>query len=305
MITLFQYLTEWKQDLMPQCVVVIGGPGAGKTYWMNNNAKKFFQFNITPRKLDSDWNLAKFQKKHVDELSEQLLRAILPDAVTDAKSRKEAFDIALKQEQEAMDAAVDYGRISKTLDISNIDFDFVKIWADRYSNAQESQKDKVMGLYRKAFMKEYFENTFASDFSVRKYSKAEYKKDFQSKLKGELEGLDFVGPSDVIVAITGDELSKFQEIVDVCGKTHSITVVYLDVPTEMSIRQDAERARSLGEKMVRKILDGVHETWEQLKDSYKSMDITKLVHMTTDPDLKHPNWQVAKEYINVELLKRV
>ena len=305
MITLFQYLTEWKQDLMPQCVVVIGGPGAGKTYWMNNNAKKFFQYNITPRKLDSDWNLAKFQKKHVDELSEQLLRAILPDAVTDAKSRKEAFDIALKQEQEAMDAAVDYGRISKTLDISNIDFDFVKIWADRYSNAQESQKDKVMGLYRKAFMKEYFENTFASDFSVRKYSKAEYKKDFQSKLKGELEGLDFVGPSDVIVAITGDELSKFQEIVDVCGKTHSITVIYLDVPTEMSIRQDAERARSLGEKMVRKILDGVHETWEQLKDSYKSMDITKLVHMTTDPDLKHPNWQVAKEYINVELLKRV
>lgn len=305
MITLFQYLTEWKQDLMPQCVVVIGGPGAGKTYWMNNNAKKFFQCNITPRKLDSDWNLAKFQKKHVDELSEQLLRAILPDAVTDAKSRKEAFDIALKQEQEAMDAAVDYGRISKTLDISNIDFDFVKIWADRYSNAQESQKDKVMGLYRKAFMKEYFENTFASDFSVRKYSKAEYKKDFQSKLKGELEGIDFVGPSDVIIAITGDELSKFQEIVDVCGKTHSITVVYLDVPTEMSIRQDAERARSLGEKMVRKILDGVHETWEQLKDSYKSMDITKLVHMTTDPDLKHPNWQVAKEYINVELLKRV
>lgn len=305
MITLFQYLTEWKQDLMPQCVVVIGGPGAGKTYWMNNNAKKFFQYNITPRKLDSDWNLAKFQKKHVDELSEQLLRAILPDAVTDAKSRKEAFDIALKQEQEAMDAAVDYGRISKTLDISNIDFDFVKIWADRYSNAQESQKDKVMGLYRKAFMKEYFENTFASDFSVRKYSKAEYKKDFQSKLKGELEGLDFVGPSDVIVAITGYELSNLQEIVDVCGKTHSITVVYLDVPTEMSIRQDAERARSLGEKMVRKILDGVHETWEQLKDSYKSMDITKLVHMTTDPDLKHPNWQVAKEYINVELLKRV
>ena len=181
----------------------------------------------------------------------------------------------------------------------------MKIWADRYSNAQESQKDKVMGLYRKAFMKEYFENTFASDFSVRKYSKAEYKKDFQSKLKGELEGLDFVGPSDVIVAITGDELSKFQEIVDVCGKTHSITVVYLDVPTEMSIRQDAERSRSLGEKMVRKILDGVHETWEQLKDAYKSMDITKLVHMTTDPDLKHPNWQVAKEYINVELLKRV
>lgn len=41
MINLFQYLTEFKQDLMPQCVVVMGGPGAGKTYWMNNSAKKF------------------------------------------------------------------------------------------------------------------------------------------------------------------------------------------------------------------------------------------------------------------------
>lgn len=37
MISLLQYLTEFKQDLMPQCVVVIGGPGAGKTYWMNHN----------------------------------------------------------------------------------------------------------------------------------------------------------------------------------------------------------------------------------------------------------------------------
>ena len=69
--------------------------------------------------------------------------------------------------------------------------------------------------------------------------------------------------------------------------------------------QENKKELMEGEKMVRKILDGVHETWEQLKDSYKSMDITKLVHMTTDPDLKHPNWQVAKEYINVELLKRV
>lgn len=304
MRTLFQYLTEFKQDLMPQCVVVMGGPGAGKTYWMNNTSKKFFQNNITPRKLDSDWNLAKFQKKHVDELADQLLRAILPEAVSNAKSRKQAFDNALQQEQEAMDAAVDYGKISKTLDISNIDYEFVKIWADRYSNAQESQKGKVRGLYKKAFMKEYFENTFASDFSVRKYSKAEYKKDFQSKLKGELEGLDFVGPSDVIIAITGDELSKFQEIVDVCGKTHSITVVYLDVPEEMSVRQDAERSRSLGEKMVKEILANVHKTWEQLKDAYKSMDITKLVHMVTDPNLKHPDWKVEKEYINIELLKR-
>lgn len=304
MISLLQYLTEWKQDLMPQCVVVIGGPGAGKTYWMNNSSKKFFQNNITPRKLDSDHNLEKFQKKHMNEFAEQIMRAILPEAVSDAKSRKKAFQVALSQEQEAMDAAVDYGKISKMLDISDIDYEFVKTWADRYSNAQNSKKDEVLGLYLKAFSKEYFDDLFASDFSVRKYSKAEYKKDFQSKLRGELEGLEFVGPSNVIIAITGDELKKFEDIVNVCGKTHNITVVYLDVPEEMSVRQDAERKRSLGEKMVKQILADVRSTWKELIDAYKGLGITKLVHMVTNPELKHPDWQVEKEYINYELLKR-
>jgi hypothetical protein len=304
MINLSQYLTEWKQDMMPQCIVVMGGPGAGKTYWMDNNAKRFFQNNITPRKLDSDWNLAKFQKQHLDEVAEQLLLAILPDAVSDARSQKEAFKIALQQEQEAMDAAVDYGRISRTLDISDIDFDFVQQWAKRYANAQESQKESVMGFYKKAFRKAYFNTLFASDFSVRKFSKEEYKKHFQQKLKGELEDIDFVGISDVIIAITGDELKKFEEIVDVCGETHSITVVYLDVPAEMSVRQDADRSRSLGKELVLKILGEVHNCWEQLVDAYKGMGITKLVHMTTDPDLKHPQWKVEKEYINYELLKK-
>jgi hypothetical protein len=271
---------------------------------MNHNSKKFFQNNITPRKLDSDHNLEKFQKKHMNEFAEQIMRAILPEAVSDAKSRKKAFQDALAQEQEAMNAAVGYGKISKMLDISDIDYEFVKTWADRYSNAQDSKKDEVLGLYLKAFAKEYFDDLFASDFSVRKYSKEEYKKDFQSKLRGELEGLDFVGPSDVIIAITGDELKKFEDIVNVCGKTHSITVVYLDVPEEMSVRQDAERKRSLGEKMVKQILGDVRSTWKELIDAYKGLGITKLVHMVTNPELKHPVWKVEKEHINYELIKR-
>ena len=79
MKNLYQYLTEWKQDMMPQCVVVVGGPGAGKTYWMNHSSKKFFQNNIVPRKLDADHNLEKFQKEHMNVFAEQLLRAILPE----------------------------------------------------------------------------------------------------------------------------------------------------------------------------------------------------------------------------------
>lgn len=303
MKSLLQYITEFKTDLMPQCVVVIGGPGAGKTYWMNNSSKKFFQNNITPRKLDSDWNLAKFQKQHMNELAENLLKSILPNSVSNASTRKQAFNDVLSQEQEKMNAAVDYGRISAMLDISSIKFSFVKAWADRYFNAIDSKKEDVLGLYLKAFRKEYFDDLFASDFSVRKYSKAEYKKDFQEKLRGEMKDIEFVGPSDIIIAITGDDIQKFQDIVDVCGSTHSITVVYLNVPAEMSVRQDAERKRTMGEKLVRSILADVHKTWDILVTEYKALGITKLVEMKTDPDLKHPQWEVAKEYINYELIK--
>lgn len=271
---------------------------------MNNSSKQFFQNNITPRKLDSDHNLEKFQKEHMNEVAEQLLRAILPDAVNSEGSRKKAFAVALQQEQESMDAAVDYGKISRTLDISYIDYAFVRVWSDRYNNAQESKKDGVMKLYKQAFMKEYFSNMFASDFSVRKFSKAEYKKDFQDKLRGELKDIEFVGPSDVIIAITGDEIKKFQDIVDVCGKTHSITVVYLNVPEEMSVRQDAQRNRSLGADMVKSILSEVRDTWNVLTKEFKSMGITKLVEMTTNPELKHPQWKVNKQLLNIELIKR-
>lgn len=295
-------MNEHKVDLMPQCVIVMGGPGAGKTYWMNNYARKFFQNNIEFKKLDTDWNLKKYQRLHMNDLCKELMMAVLPNAVSDESSRKKAFQKALDDEQRVMDAKADEAH-SPRLDISGLDYNFFKAYADRYDNAVDAYKDKVVHAMQEEFAKKYFEDLFASDFSVRKVSKAEYKKHFQQKLKGEMEEIDFVGAQDIVVAITGDELKKFSDIVDICGSTHNITVVYLNVPAQMSVRQDAERARSLGEKLVLKILADVHDTWEELKENFKSMGITKLVEMVTpDPDAKHPSWRVGQELVNKELL---
>lgn len=315
MKSLFQYITEsviteFKTDLMPQCVVVMGGPGAGKTFWLDRkpgkndypcgNAQDFFKNNITPVKLDTDHNLEKFQKEHVNKLCEKLLLAIATDE--NDSIRKKKFNQLIKTEQKEMDSAV-AGK-SRTIDISPIDFYFVKTFADKYKNAPEYQREKIMSDYKYRFTKTYFKSIFASDFSVRQFSKAEYKQHFNQKLKGEVEGLEFIGPRDVVIAITGDDIQKFKDIVDVCGQTHSITVVYLNVPEEMSIRQDAGRDRSLGEKLVKKILYDVRDTWEQLVGEYESLGITKLVELKTDPDLKNPHWELENEYINYDLIKR-
>ncbi len=291
---------------MPQCVVVMGGPGAGKTYWMNHEANEFFKHNLTFRKLDSDWNLQKYQKLHINEFAENLILYCSSKAVhDDAKNQKEAFNNYIIDQQEKMNAACDaVGSAGMYIDLSVIDWVFVNKWVNRYDQAIDKYKSTVLDEFKKEFQKTYFKSLFASDFSVRGLSKADYKKDFVSKLKGELKDIDFRGPSDIIIAITGDDLDKFEQIADICGTTHSITVVYLNVPEELSVKQDAARDRSVGKDLIKKKLADIHKTWDTLvSGEYKKIGIFKMVEMTTPADVDHPHWSVAKEYLNTDLIK--
>ena len=84
-----------------------------------------------------------------------LLHAMQPNVVTEAKSEKQQFAWSIAKEQ---DIALNCGESSvRMFDLSVIDFKFVRAWANRYDNAQESKKDEVEKLYKKAFVKEYFE----------------------------------------------------------------------------------------------------------------------------------------------------
>ena len=294
---------EWKQDSFPQAIIIMGGPGAGKTYWMNHYAKKFFQNNIEFKKLDSDHNLAKFQREHMFQIAEDIIKGISATANSEEPSRYKTFLAVINRIQDEMNRQSDINHGTR-LDISGIDYKFCKAWSDRYDRAQDSAKESVISKFQDAFFDEYFKSIFASDFSVRHMSKAEYKQDFQRKLRGEDYNIDFIGSSDVIVAITGDELKKFQDVIDVVKDTHTVQVVYLNVPIEMSIRQDAQRDRSLGETLVREIMDGVHSTWEELKSQFKEIGIYKMYEMVpADPNAKYINWKLAKTYVNTDMIK--
>lgn len=167
---------------------------------------------------------------------------------------------------------------SPSIDLSVIDFKFVRQWADRLDRAIPDKQDEIMGLYKDTFYKEYFKTLFASDF---------------------------VGPSDVVVDITGDELKKFEDIIEVCGDTYAVSVVYLNVPAEMSVRQDAQRDRSLGEKLVRQILGDVQETWNELTHKFKEIGIWKMYEMVPeDPNQKYIKWKLNKTYVNTDMIKK-
>lgn len=307
-------INEWKQDLMPQCIVVIGGPGAGKTYWMDHYAHEFFKknnnanINLAFKRLDSDNNLRKYQLLHVDEFVEGIILSCAGDAIVgdDIRSPRAAFNKYIESKQAEMDEKCAAGG-SKTIDLSVIDWSFCKGFINRYDHAESKRisQQKIIDEFKDKFKEKYFDALFASDFSVRKLSKAEYKKDFNDKLKGEIDGLEFVGPSDVVIAITGDKLEKFEEIVDVCGNTHAITVVYLNVPEELSVRQDAQRPRSVGPELIHQKLIDIHKTWDELIDEYKRIGIYKLVEMIdiNNGKEKFPKWKAKTEYVNYDLIK--
>lgn len=309
------FINEWKQDLMPQCVIIMGGPGAGKTWWMHNQAHEFFKkhnranINLSFKELDSDNNLRKYQLLHIDEFVEGIIHYCEGNAIHDnITSQRAAFNEYIKTQQKEMDEKCKAGG-SPNIDLSVIDWKFCQNFIKRYDKAKGKSinPQKILDEFKTEFKKKYFNELFASDFSVRSMSKSEYKKDFNNKLNGKVEDLEFVGPSDVIIAITGDKLEKIKQVTDICNNTHAITVVYLNVPEELSIKQDAQRERSVGPQMIHDKLIDIHKTWEDLinKEIYKDLGIYKVIEMKDKDNGKgeFPKWTVAAEYLNTDLIK--
>lgn len=306
-----EYIFEFKQDLMPKCIVIIGGPGAGKTYWMSEHNKdnipswmtasefkKLFGTTNASKRLDSDHNLEQHQNANCKEIAEIMLSARENDA------DKNWFNNFIKIKQEVMDKACEKGKSPK-VDLSVIDWDFVEPWQAKIRNSKNREKTKKE--YYAAFKKEYWKPIFASDFSRRYKAKADYNSTYFDKFNtiiAKEDDIQKINTNDVCIAICGDSIDKFEKIKKASNGNHAIYVVYLDVPTEMSIEADKNRDRTIGEEKVREKLKGVHETWEILKKDFPKYDIYKLIHYTT-PIGKHPNWSISEcyAYLNGKIRK--
>lgn len=311
MIDLSKYLSEsmlneFKQDMQPQVFVLMGKPAAGKTSFANNGGiSRLAKREVQTRKLDSDNNLKVEQLKSCDELAMAILVSCNSWSANDG-TKKKIFRDLIAETQEKMDELSDKGGSTRT-ELGKIEWGFCKGWISRYEKAAEDQKDKVITEFQKAFREEYFESVFANDYSRRSIGKAQYKKDFQAKLRGirDIEGTEFVSPTDVAVAITGDDIDKIDAIVDIAKEMGSIvSVIYLDCSIETSIRNDIKRGkeggRTVGEKIIREKAAGIDETWKELEATFKDHGIFRMWHMVEGPRSNEENieYVIGKEYVN-------
>ena len=305
-----QFILEFKQDMMPKAVVIIGGPGAGKTYWMSEHSKdntphwmtqsqykKLFNSNNTGRRLDMDHNLEQHQKENCNEIARIMLTAHR------GGGSKDWFEKFIKTKQAIMDEACERGNSPK-VDLSQITWEFIEPWVKRINNAKPKQQSKIIHEYYDAFKKEYWKKIFASDFSRRAESKKEYKQTYRDKFNGLLniddgeEIKQWFGPSDICLAITGDDVDKFDEIKKASNGRHAIYVIYLDIPINMAIEADKKRDRTIGEKLVREKIADIHKVWEVLKHDFPKYEIYKLIHYETEQG-EHPNWKLTEMFMNV------
>ena len=313
-------INEHKQDMMPRCIVMMGGPGAGKTWWMNNDAKQFFPEMKQYKKLDSDHNLEQVQRKHMKEIADALFMICTNKTWDDAKIESE-FDKYIDKKQEEMDAICKENN-SPTVNLSIIEKEYVMQKAKEFNTIPPKEQKNFLYQYNREFHEMYWKEIFASDFSKRPVSKAAYYKTYYKKLSGLAED-DFKAlgedeafcrdlddtleetPADVVLAICGDELKDFKKVVNTCRGRYSIYVVFLDIPLELSIERDAKRDRSVGPTMCKKKIEGCRKTWQELKDEQENLGIWQMYRFEWHDDLKPKSgWGKPVESItNMQMLR--
>lgn len=305
MKSLVEFLTEHKEDLGSQVIMIMGTPGCGKTYWMQHNGIRFFKsqgITLHPKELDVDHTLKLFQILDFPKFCDRVLNyknaSVMNKRGEDVHNKKNAWETFLDNELERYTKLnyANHGLDSNIPDIHKIQYDFVAPWISRYENASIQNKERVFDEFVSVMSKEYFNDVFASDFSVRGEAKERYNQDLEDKIKSN---------SDVFVAISGAKFGTIQEISELC-KDLGVTcrIVYLNGSVEKAVGQDARRERSGGAAFVMDYAAKIERVWNKLIDPsapeyYKNNGIYNIYEFKdkyADDILSYPTWELDRIY---------
>jgi hypothetical protein len=274
-------------DSAPQMIFIMGLPASGKSTFVEKTLPKLFPSVKQVRTLDSDIQLNKRQKESAMAFADEIYNAQTPEDLDAAKRRVEdLFNASPAQQMLGINFKV------------NVDWQWV-----------QDHKDLNAGKFKNAFLKDWFSKDWAVNFAVRPVAKADMKEITDMKLRPEeYEGMEIYNSNDVAVPIVGDDIDSFQKRIKIASDKFAVSIVYLDIPTEVSVEKDEGRRRNtgrgVGRKLIESMAEGVHATWNYLsRGGFKKEGVYKMYHYKWVPDSGWGHYEPVKEYVNVQLIK--
>jgi hypothetical protein len=238
--------------------------------------------------LDSDIQLHKRQKESAIAFAEEIYNAADEDAFEKAKQ-----------------TVIDTFNASPAQKMLGIEFKISADW-----QWVQDHKDLGFGKFKAAFLKEFFSKDWAVNFAVRPVAKEDMKEITNMKLRPEeYEGMEIYNNNDVAVPIVGDDIDSFQKRIRIASEKFVVSIVYLDIPTEVSVEKDEGRRRNtgrgVGRKLIESMAEGVEATWKYLaRGGFKQEGVYKMYHYKYVPvPQQWGTYKLEKEYVNTKMIK--
>ena len=280
-------INEHLIDSAPQMIFIMGLPASGKSTFVEKTLPKLFPSVKQVRTLDSDIQLNKRQKESAMAFADEIYNAQSEEDLDAAKRRVEdLFNASPAQQMLGINFKV------------NVDWQWV-----------QDHKDLKVGQFKNAFIKDWFSKDWAVNFAVRPVAKTDMKEITDMKLRPEeYEGMEIYNNNDVAVPIVGDDIDSFQKRIRIASDKFAVSIVYLDIPTEVSVEKDEGRRRNtgrgVGRKLIESMAEGVKSTWNYLsRGGFKKEGVYKMYHYKWVPDSGWGHYEPVKEYVNVQLIK--
>lgn len=281
-------INEHLIDSAPQMIFIMGLPASGKSTFVEKTLPKIFPSVGQVRTLDSDIQLHKRQKESAMAFAEEIYNAADEDTFERAKQN-----------------VVDTFNASPAQKMLGIEFKISADW-----QWVQDHKDMNFGKFKGAFLKEFFSKDWAVNFAVRPVAKADMKEITDMKLRPEeYEGMEIYNSNDVAVPIVGDDIDSFQKRIRIASDKFVVSIVYLDIPTEVSVEKDEGRRRNtgrgVGRKLIESMAEGVDATWKYLsRGGFKNEGIYKMYHYKfVEVPGKWGAYKLEKEYVNTKMIK--
>lgn len=300
-------INEHLIDSAPQLIIMIGLPASGKSTFINKYLEKYFpnvtstrhinktvkkgkelSYQASTRLLDSDVQLHKHQKLNAEMFCKKIYSA----------SNEDEFMRIKQEELDRVNNSKGQKDVNTVFNLS-VDWDWV----------EEHKQDKFSKFYGR-FLNDFFKKDYAIDFSSRPTgAKTDYATQLNKKLNPhDYDGLETFNNNDVVLATCGDSIEKLRDIISKAGEDFVPSIVFLDMPLEVSVEKDEGRRQKEGRGVGRKIIEGkaegLKQVWDYLsRGGFRKENIYKMIHMVYEPDNGWGHYEFEKEYINTQMIK--